>query len=88
MSQPPSNTRIAVEFLTLWMESDRRGAAKHISMLLNDPEEPETAEIVAGLLNLNMLILFELAKAHGATDKDMRQKAGEILRDLSQQLPE
>ena len=44
--------------------------------------------IIAGLLNLNMLVLLELVKERGATAEEMPDRAGEYLRDLSQRLPE
>jgi hypothetical protein len=78
-------TRIAIEFLTLWMEQDRNGAAEHITRVMTDPEGPQTAHVVAGLLNLNMFTIFELAKANGAADAV--QWAGEYLRGLSPHLP-
>jgi hypothetical protein len=89
MKEPTSNTRLAVEFLTLWLERDRAAAAEHIAHVLNDPEEPDAASIIAGLLNLNMLTLLQLAKAQGAkTDEELYDRAGEILRDLAPHLPE
>lgn len=78
-------TRIAIEFLTLWMERDRNGAAEHITKVMTEPNGPESAHVVAGLLNLNMFTIFELAKANGAPDAV--EWAGEYLRNLSPQLP-
>jgi hypothetical protein len=78
-------TRIAIEFLTLWMERDRSRAAEHITKVMTDPDAPETAHVIAGLLNLNMFTIFELAKANNATDAVAW--AGEYLRSLSPHLP-
>lgn len=78
-------TRIAIEFLTLWMERDRNRAAEHITKVMTDSNGPETAHVVAGLLNLNMFTIFELAKANGAPDAVAW--AGDYLRSLSPQLP-
>lgn len=85
-SQATDATRVAIEFLTLWMEQDRDGAAAHITDVLTGPDAPQTAHVVAGLLNLNMFTIFELAKANGA--HDAVAWAGEYLRGLSPQLPE
>jgi hypothetical protein len=79
-------TRIAVECLTLWMETDRQTAAEHIASLQHDPDGPGADRIIVGLLNLSMLLVFELAHAQGADD--IRERAGEILRNLSPQLPD
>jgi hypothetical protein len=81
-----ASTRVAVEFLTLWMESDRQGAAEHIWQVLSDPDGPGAHSVIAGQLNLSMILVLELAKAQGA--EDIQERAGEILRSLSPQLPE
>ncbi|WP_433572828.1 hypothetical protein [Streptomyces sp. CA-251247] len=80
------STRIAVEFLMLWMEADRLAAATHITDVLQDRELPEVMHVVAGLLNLNMFLAFELAKASGA--EDYVAWTGEYLRALSPRLPD
>jgi hypothetical protein len=82
-------TRFAVQFLTLWMESDvaaRWSAAEHFHRVLNDPEGPGAMSIIAGHCNLSMLLVLMLAKERGA--KDIEAKAREILRELSRDLPE
>ena len=84
-SQATDATRIAIEFLTLWMERDRDRAAEHITGVMTNPGAPEPAHVVAGLLNLNMFTIFELAKANGATDAVAW--AGDYLRNLSPRLP-
>ena len=84
-----SATRLAVEFLTLWMEPDRQGAADHISRVLNDPHGPARDSVIVGHLNLSMLLVLELARARGAEDGDkLMERAGEFLRNLSRSLPE
>ena len=77
-------TRVAIEFLTLWMEDDRLGAAAHITNVLG-PLPVTVANTIAGLLNLNMFTLFGLAKAKDADNA--RVWAGEYLRGLSPDLP-
>jgi hypothetical protein len=85
-SQATDATRIAVEFLTLWMETDRDGAAAHITDVMTGPDAPEGAHVIAGLLNLNMFTILELAKANGAGDGVAW--AGDYLRNLSPRLPD
>lgn len=85
-SEGTDATRVAIEFLTLWMEDDRRGAAEHITNVLGPQPEPVAAAI-AGLLNLNMHALFALAKARGAEPDDIRAWAGDYLKHLSPDLP-
>jgi hypothetical protein len=78
--------RVAIEFLTLWLEGDRQRAAAHIKMALGDPDGPDAASIIGGQGYLSMVLILELAKAQGA--EDLHERAGEILRELSRQLPE
>ncbi len=91
MFEATNATRIAIECLTLWMEPGedaRRNAAEHIAKLEHDREGPGpgAAAIIVGLLNLSMLLVLRLAKEQGA--EDIAKRAGEILRELSPQLPE
>jgi hypothetical protein len=89
MNPATANTRVAIEFLTLWMEPDRWGAAEHIERVLNDPDGPGAPSIVTGLCNLGHLLVVMLAKERGATTADeLQAKAGEILHKLSRDLPE
>jgi hypothetical protein len=84
------STRVAIEFLTLWMEpGDDAGqrAAEHITHVLHEEGE-DPVSVIAGQLNLSMLLVLHLAKERGATEADMLQKAREILRDWSPQLRE
>ena len=82
--------RMAIEFLTVWMEPDHAAAAVHITDVIHDPDQPEAAGMaVTGLLNLSKFLLFRLAREHGATsDDEIQGKASEILRELSLRLPE
>jgi hypothetical protein len=88
MNPGTAATRVAVECLTLWLESDRLNAAKHIAALRADPDGPGPDRIITGLLNLSMILVLELAKERGATADDMADKAMEYLRNFSRQLPE
>ena len=89
MNPATGNTRVAIEFLTLWLEPDRQRAAAHIRMALGDPDGPDAAGIIAGQCNLGMLLVLMLAKERGAISADqLRTEAGEILQDLSRDLPE
>jgi hypothetical protein len=79
-------TRVAIELLTLFLEPDLERAADHIRTALGDPDGPDPVSIIAGQCNLAMILVLELAKAEGA--EDLRERAGEILQELSRQLPE
>jgi hypothetical protein len=59
-------------------------AAKHIADLAHDPEGPGADKIILGFLNLGMLLAVRLAKAEGETSLE---KVGEVLRELSRELP-
>jgi hypothetical protein len=86
MNPATAATRIAIEFLTLFLEPDLEHAATHISMALGDPDGPDAVSIIAGQCNVGMILVLELAKAQGA--EDLYERAGEILQELSRQLPE
>ena len=86
MKAATAGTQVAIEFLTLWLEPDRQRAAAQIPMALRDPERPGAVRIIAGQCDLGMILVLELAKAQGA--EDLHARAGEILRELSWQLPE
>jgi hypothetical protein len=82
-------TRIAVEFLTLWLHSDRTAAAEHIDRVLKDPDGPTKDHAVVGLLNLAMLLLLQLAREQGAsTYQEINDRASIVLAELSLALPE
>jgi len=86
MNPVTATTRVAIELLTLWLEFDRPRPYAHITMALCDPDGPDAASIIAGQCNLGMMLVLDLAKAQGA--ENPRERAGEILRELSRQLPE
>jgi hypothetical protein len=100
-----ATTRVAVDCLTLWLQSDRQRAIDHISNLDADPAGPGPTGLIVGLLNLSAWLVLTLAEERGAatdelreltlakergaaTDDELREKAGDILRDFSRQLPE
>jgi hypothetical protein len=88
MSQANAFTRIGLECLTLWMESDRLDAADHIARLREEPNGPQPEGIMVGLLSLADILVVKLAKERGATTiEDLATGVHEILRDLSQHLP-
>jgi hypothetical protein len=86
MNPATAAIRVAIEILTLWLEDDRQRAAAHIEMALTDPDGPDAATIIGGQGYLSRVLILELAKAQGA--EDLHERAGEILRELSRQLPE
>ena len=86
MNPVTATTRVAIELLTLWLEFDHPRPIAHIKMALSDPDGPDAASIITGQCNLSMMLVFDLAKAQGA--ENLRERAGEILRELSRQLPE
>jgi hypothetical protein len=86
MNPATAATRVAIELLTLFLEPDLQPIAAHIKTVLDDPDGPDAASIIAGQCGLSLVLILELAKAQGAEDE--RERAGEILRELSRQLPE
>jgi hypothetical protein len=58
-NQATAATRVVIEFLMLWIESDGASAAAHISRVLDDPAGPGRDRVVAGLLNLSMILAFD-----------------------------
>jgi hypothetical protein len=90
MFPPTRTTRIAVEFLTLWLvpgDEARLTAARHINEVINR-SDTHVESVIVGHLNLAMLLLIMLAKERGATGENLLQRAGDILRELSRGLPE
>jgi hypothetical protein len=85
-NQATPATRVAIEFLMLWIESDRSFAAEHIAGVLHDPDSPGREQVISGLLNLSMFLGFELAKANGAADYPAWIR--EHLAHISPRLPE
>lgn len=91
MSAPPAPTKVAIEMLTLCMEPGadaRLRAAQHIAGVVHEPGGIGPDAVIAGLLNLNMLVLLQLVRERGATAENMLQQAGEFPRELSPQGPE
>jgi hypothetical protein len=88
MFEPTEATRVAVECLTIWLETDKEKAAEHIAHLQHSPDGPGATTMISGFLNLGELLVLSLAKERGAGGEDIRQKAGDILREWSVQLPE
>jgi hypothetical protein len=81
-------TRVAIECVTLWLESDRQSAAEHIAGLQHDPDGPGADRIIAGLLSLSHLLVLMLAHERGGGADDLVEKARGILQKLSRDLPE
>jgi hypothetical protein len=82
-----AGTRIAVEFLTVWTESDQQFAITYIDGVLNDPNGPGVPSIIAGQLNVGAALMVMLAEARGAvTPNDISMMAGETLRALYRDL--
>ena len=86
MNPVTASTRVAIEFLTVWLEGDKQFATEHINRVLKDPDGPGAGEAIVGLLNLGMMLAVELAKAQGA--EDLQERIGKYLSDLSAKLPE
>jgi hypothetical protein len=67
-------TRVAVECLTLWLQSDRQRAVDHIANLELDPAGPGPTGLLVGLLNLSAWLVLTLAEERGAaTDDELRE---------------
>jgi hypothetical protein len=79
-----ASNRIAVTFLTVWMEKDKLTAADYIDTILNDPNGPGVPSIIAGQLNVGRALVVMLARAQGAeTEDEIRLMAGQILQDVA-----
>lgn len=94
MPQSTENTRLAIEFLTVWMDdSDEEMAFSHVTNVICADHQMSALEMsaaaVTGLLNVSKILLVRLAQARGAmSDAEIQDKASEILRELSLRLPE
>ena len=86
MNPVTASTRVGIEFLTVWLEGDKQFATEHINRVLKDPDGPGADQAIVGLLNLSMLLAFELAKAQGA--EDLEESVRKYLSNLSTTLPE
>jgi hypothetical protein len=88
MNTATASIRVAVECVTLWLESDRESAAKYVAHLLHDPDGPGADTMIAGLVSLSQFLVLMLAKERGADADDLVEKARGILQGLSRDLPE
>jgi hypothetical protein len=88
MNPATASIRVAVECVTLWLESDRESAAKYVAHLLHDPDGPGAETMIAGLVSLSQFLVLMLAKERGAGADDLVEKARGILQGLSWRLPE
>ena len=88
-TNPAAATRAAVDCLALWLEQDRQRAIDHIANLQLDPSGPGPTNLVVGLLNLSSWLVLTLASGQGATtDDELREKAGNVLREFLRLLSE
>ncbi|PWI16033.1 hypothetical protein DI272_19060 [Streptomyces sp. Act143] len=86
---PQDSTRLAIEFLGLWMDHDRPAAAAHITQVLDGPGGPDRNFAIAGLLNLSHFLVAEVANARGASNpQEVDRIAREFLTELSINLPD
>jgi len=82
-----AGTRVAVELLTVWTESNQQFASTYIDAVLNDPNGPGAPSIIAGQLNVGAALMVMLAEARGAeTPNDINMMTGETLRGLYRDL--
>ncbi|MFD8974648.1 hypothetical protein [Streptomyces sp. NPDC059593] len=88
-TDPQGATRLAIEFLSLWIEPDRQAAATHIKEALDASTGPNPEfSAIAGLLNLSQFLLAEVVKANGASSaEDYDRLAREYLSRMSINLP-
>ncbi|WP_037605827.1 hypothetical protein [Streptacidiphilus rugosus] len=85
---PQDSTRLAIEFLNVWMDMDRHAAAEHIVEVLHTDDAPDSNLVIAGLLNLGQLMLLEIGKERGARNRDeLLAKSREYLSELALNLP-
>jgi hypothetical protein len=88
MNPATVSIRVAVECVTVWLESDRQSAAKYIAHLLHDPDGPGADTMIVGLVSLSQVLVLMLAEERGAGADDLVEKARGILQGLSRRLPE
>jgi hypothetical protein len=84
-------TRIAVEFLTLWIQPEaqaRAEATAYIEQRLSEPGTPPIEEVLAGHLNLARLLLFRCAVQESNCPDDLFRDVQAILQQMSPSLPE
>jgi hypothetical protein len=88
MNPATASIRVAIECVTVWLESDRKTAGKYIAQLLHDPDGPGADTMIAGLVSLSQFLVLMLAEERGAGADDLVEKAEGILQTLSRRLPE
>jgi hypothetical protein len=88
MNPATASVRVAVECVTVWLESDRQTAGRYIAHLLHDPDGPGADTMIAGLVSLSEFLVLMLAKEREAGDDDLVETARSILQGLSRRLPE
>jgi hypothetical protein len=82
-----ADNRIAVEFLTMWMQQDELTASSHVYAVLNDQNWPGVPSIIAGQLNVGQALVVWLAQAYGAeTEDEIRRMSGYILQVLASEV--
>ena len=78
-----ADIRMAAEFLLVRMKLSKEDAAVFTDAVLNNPNGPGAASIIAGLLDVGTALVQMLAEERGAvTDDDKGTMAHEILRGL------
>jgi len=84
-------TRIAVEFLTLWIQPDaeaRAEATAYICQRLTEPDALPIEDVLAGHLNLARLLLFRCAVQESNNPDDLFRDVQAILQQMSPSLPD
>ncbi|MFF0759469.1 hypothetical protein ACFYWH_05440 [Streptomyces sp. NPDC003737] len=81
-------TRLAIEFLSIWLEGDQQAATEHIARVIHAPGGPHPIVAINGLLILSHFMVLEIAKTRGATDAaSFNALAREYLANMSINLP-
>jgi hypothetical protein len=76
--EPTEATRVAIECLRIWLETDKEKAAEHLAHLQHSPDGPGARTMISGFLNLSELLVLSLAKERGANAGNLKEKAGDI----------
>ena len=83
--------RIAVEFLTLWIQPEaeaRAEATTYIEQRLSEPDAPSYQDVLAGHLELARLLLFRCAVQESACPDHLFRDVQAILQQMAPKLPE